>query len=378
MYSTCLFCNRPLGTNEAIEEFPIGRRLAYDPAKGRLWAVCRRCERWNLSPLEIRWEAIEACERAFRDTRLRVSTDNIGLARLSEGLELVRIGDPQRPEFAAWRYGDQFGRRRQRALLYTAAGSAAVGAVVVGGTALGVTVGGGWWGFAGLYNHWKNERTIARVRDEDGNPIRVQQKHLLESRLLPGPGADGWELELAHVPGWDKVSHKTRASHTRLQGEGALRITGQVMARVNRRGGRKQTVQDAVRRIEEVAHPEHYLKEAARDSERLRRNGAAALAEKRRRGRSRASHTRKGSLEALPADMRLAVEMATQEQAEREAMQGELAALEAAWQAADEIAAIADDLLLPDSVREFIRRESGTSGDGRSLSTGTEAGVPRD
>ncbi|MGI9039356.1 MAG: hypothetical protein ACR2GQ_10905 [Gemmatimonadota bacterium] len=60
MYSTCLFCNRPLGTNEAIEEFPIGRRLAYDPAKGRLWAVCRRCERWNLSPLEIRWEAIEA------------------------------------------------------------------------------------------------------------------------------------------------------------------------------------------------------------------------------------------------------------------------------------------------------------------------------
>jgi hypothetical protein len=123
MYSTCLFCNRPLGENEAIEEFPVGRRLAYDAAKGRLWVVCRRCERWNLSPLETRWEAIEACERRFRDTRLRVSTDNIGLARLSEGLELVRVGAPQRPEFAAWRYGDQFGRRRKRAIAYTAAGA---------------------------------------------------------------------------------------------------------------------------------------------------------------------------------------------------------------------------------------------------------------
>ena len=34
--------------------------------------VCRRCERWNLTPLEERWEAIEDCERAFRATTLRV------------------------------------------------------------------------------------------------------------------------------------------------------------------------------------------------------------------------------------------------------------------------------------------------------------------
>ena len=43
-----------------------------------------------------------------------VDTDNIGIARLREGLELVRIGPALRPEFAAWRYGDQFGRRRMR------------------------------------------------------------------------------------------------------------------------------------------------------------------------------------------------------------------------------------------------------------------------
>jgi hypothetical protein len=47
-------------------------------------------------------------------------------------------------------------------------------------------------------------------------------------------------------------------------------------------------------------------------------------------------------------------------------MEGELAALEAAWRAAEEIAAIADDLLLPDSVRDFIRRERRAAGpDGR-------------
>ena len=32
MHSACLFCNRPLGTNEVVEEFPIGRRLAFDRA----------------------------------------------------------------------------------------------------------------------------------------------------------------------------------------------------------------------------------------------------------------------------------------------------------------------------------------------------------
>ena len=75
MYSTCLFCTRALGSNEVIEHFPIGRRLAYDEAKGRLWVVCRHCEKWNLTPLEERWEAIEECERYYRETRLRMSSD---------------------------------------------------------------------------------------------------------------------------------------------------------------------------------------------------------------------------------------------------------------------------------------------------------------
>ena len=102
MFTSCIHCTQDLGRNEAFETFPIGTRLAYDAAQGRLWVICTACGRWNLTPLDERWETIEAAERRFRASRLRVSTDNIGLARLREGVDLIRIGAPQRPEMAAW------------------------------------------------------------------------------------------------------------------------------------------------------------------------------------------------------------------------------------------------------------------------------------
>ena len=30
MYTTCMFCNKPLGTNQVVETFPVGRRLAFE------------------------------------------------------------------------------------------------------------------------------------------------------------------------------------------------------------------------------------------------------------------------------------------------------------------------------------------------------------
>src|SRR5215831_12260351 len=147
MYSTCLFCNQSLGTNAAIDSFSIGRRLAFDAAKGRLWVVCRKCERWNLSPLDERWEAIEQAERLYSETRRRVATAEIGLARLRDGTELVRIGAPLRPEFAGWRYGDQFGRRRTRQILIAGAGLVAIGGVVVGGAIVGASLASFGWMF---------------------------------------------------------------------------------------------------------------------------------------------------------------------------------------------------------------------------------------
>ena len=95
MFRRCLFCNADLGRNEVVEVFPVGRRLAFDAARGRLWVVCRACERWNLSPLEERFEAVEACEALYRDARLRAATENVGLAKrlpLGAALRMTLLG----------------------------------------------------------------------------------------------------------------------------------------------------------------------------------------------------------------------------------------------------------------------------------------------
>ena len=140
VYHTCLYCTKELGANDVLETLPIGRRVAFDAAQGRLWVVCRSCEKWNLVPFDTRLETIDACERLFADTRLRFSTDNIGLARVREGLELVRVGPALRPEFAAWRYGDRFGSRRRRNLLIAAGTGAARVAFAAAASVLGVNL----------------------------------------------------------------------------------------------------------------------------------------------------------------------------------------------------------------------------------------------
>src|SRR5216110_221443 len=176
MYAHCIYCHAGLGNNSVIETFPVGRRLAFDAVKGRLWAVCRKCERWNLTPLEERWEAVEDCERRFRAARKRVSTENIGLARLDEGLELVRIGQPLRPEFAAWRYGDQFGRRRKRMMVKSTIAVAGMAALWGGAAVAGVAVGG-FYGFShNIYKRIAYGRADAIIARVHTGPARIDVK----------------------------------------------------------------------------------------------------------------------------------------------------------------------------------------------------------
>jgi hypothetical protein len=59
-------------------------------------------------------------------------------------------------------------------------------------------------------------------------------------------------------------------------------------------------------------------------------------------------------LAKLPARVRLAVEMAAHEENERIAMEGDLVLLELDWKEAEEIAAIADSLLIPAEVEEQL------------------------
>ncbi len=87
-----------------------GHRLAYDPDKGRLWNVCSACSRWTLTPLESRWETLEACEEVVqKEGKVRFSTAHLSLVEVGEG-ELIRVGHPPRPESVDWRYGPRSGR----------------------------------------------------------------------------------------------------------------------------------------------------------------------------------------------------------------------------------------------------------------------------
>ena len=334
MYSTCLFCNKELGANEVIENFPVGRRLAYDEAKGRLWVVCRRCEKWNLTPLEERWEAIEECERLFRETRLRMSSDNIGLAKLKEGLTLVRIGQPMRPEFAAWRYGDQFGRRRKRTMLISGVGIAAVGAVMAGGIAAGVGVGG---------LHMVPQMIInipvrVKIKTKDGRVLKVRQQNLERSRFLMNSETveDGWGVYVKHSNGEDT-----------FDGEEAVRVTSLLLPKLNAMAGPKRVVDDAVQRIEDAGNPERYL---AQLPEKVR------AADRDRYGDRTVKEKKLGLVGKLPKPTKLALEMAVHEEQERRALEGELWLLEAAWRDAEEIAGISDDLFVPTEADEFIER----------------------
>jgi hypothetical protein len=345
VYATCLFCNGDLGRNEVIESFPIGRRLAFDAAKGRLWVVCRKCERWNLSPLEERWEAIEDCERQFRATKLRVSTDQIGLARLKEGLELVRIGEPQRPEMAAWRYGDQFGRRRRRHYAMVAGGVAVAGVIVVAGPMLGLVSGAALnplWQVMNAGRGIYRARTFVNVTTADGTHLRTRLSELHHVRLSSHDGEIA--LEVPTSPGFRVgpwYRYRGRTMH-QLTGDAAIRAAGALLPRINQRGGSQADVQRAVTLLEADPAPEKVFTRAIGSLERTNRWNT---------GKYGAS-----VLHKLPLHTRLALEMAAHEDAERRALEGELYILEAAWRDAEEIAKIADDMFVPESVEAELAR----------------------
>ena len=349
MYSTCLFCHSDLGRNEAIERFPVGRRLSFDAERGRLWVVCQKCGRWNLTPLEERWEAIEECERYFRDTRLRVSTDNIGLARLREGMELVRIGRPQRPEFAAWRYGEQLGRRRRETFIKVGLGLGALGAVLAGGAAVGIGIGsaGYWiWQVGNQIVQGSPDAVVARIDQREGNAstqYKVRRKHLPHLQLVTGSGGRWVGGSPPASGGWELLVPYGKKRVLQLTGDEALRAAGKLLPALNRFGASPEKAREAVEMIERHGG----------DPVRYFASTAAALHNARARSKN-------ASVATLPSAVRLALEMAAHEEQERRALEGELASLEAAWKEAEEIAEIADNMFLPKSVGEWLEKRRGS------------------
>jgi hypothetical protein len=337
MYATCLFCHSRLGSNEAIEQFPVGRRLAFDAALGRLWVVCSACGRWNLSPLEERWEAIETCERLFRASRLRVTTAQIGLARLPDGCELVRIGAPLRPEFAAWRYGKRFTRRRSRAQLVAggaivaaSAGAIAFAPILLPAMTMGaisIVVLPGLTSVFGAIpvvgvlaarDYLQHERVIGHlVRDDRVLTVRAKHARAAELRVH---GETTVTLDVPHDGGW-----------VHFNGLEAMHAASTLLAGANRFGAPSSQVRDAVKRVEDLGDAASYLRSASTLGGARGNRLMSLLNVWRHLGAMYLSSTEC-----------LALEMALHEESERRALEGELAILEAAWREAEEIARVAD------------------------------------
>jgi hypothetical protein len=117
-----------------------------------------------------------------------------------------------------------------------------------------------------------------------------------------------------------------------FEGEEALRLAGRLLPAINVSGGGKRAVQEAVQDLEARRGSEAYLDRYFRIAGPVDRKG------------------RPKPVATLPAPTRLALEMALHEEAERRAIEGELAILEAAWQEAEVIAGISDNMFMPAEV----------------------------
>ena len=346
MYSACLWCHARLGTNDQVPTFPVGGRLAFDPERGRLWAVCVGCARWNLAPLEERWEAVEACERLFRGTRMRASTDNIGLAVVPGGLTLVRIGCPLPAELAVWRYGRRLQARRWANALAPSTravgvGSGAAAALAVGAAASFVSLPAMLAG-VGAIVAGSATGVVAWARAED-HRVRRPLTWVVPTGSLPRPvlvgEAEHAELHAADDGRWTLLVRHVTGQPARYEGAVAARLLGEVVTHVNRAGAARAVIDAALAELQRAPVADGATEYAAVASRRrdLGPFGAPAL-------------------HLLPAPMRVALEMDAHERLERRALDGELAELERRWQEADEIATIADALVERPEVERKLRR----------------------
>jgi hypothetical protein len=342
-----------------LEHFPVGKRLAFDQANGRLWVVCGVCRQWNLSPFDERWEAIEEGERLFRDTRLRVSTDQIGLARMKDGTELIRIGAPQRPEFAAWRYGERFQARwAVRGRLAAAAGGLVALQKGIGGFLL--------WQFAtgpfialGIASATAESihlrRRVARLQLPTGESAALTQAHVESLRIVADPDEPtGWQLRVRHRPLKGlRTKFSVHDPEITFRGEEARRVASRLLPRLNRSGGRRQVVAEAVEILDQAGSADAVFRLASRhdpDSGRMSYRERLSFEDEIEQG------AMPPTLARLRTPLKLATEMAAHEEMERAALAGELADLHERWKEAEEIAAIADTLTLSPAVLERLDR----------------------
>lgn len=308
MWKSCLSCISHLGSNEEIENFPIGARLVFDPRKGRLWVICPKCERWNLTPIEERWEAVEELERKFRSSAAKYTGSDVGIARLRSGLEIIRVGaEPTPLEFAAWRWAmrSRVGRMNPlRRFIESFRGNPLAIHPVM-------------W----LMQYASPEVSRWGVRS-------LRQADLVRAGVSPRNDELGWAVDFKQYSGDDffnRAEGLAPAPWAEYTGEAAVAILRRCLPRMNFGRSRERRAPAAVELVAESGGIEGFMKVAA------------------------SSKPRWVQLRHYPRELALAMEMALHENEERRALDGELHRLRRAWARAEEIAAISDDLILPPS-----------------------------
>lgn len=318
----CIFCHGAFPANDAVEHFPVGRRIAFDPGRGRLWAVCPSCHRWNLAPFEDRWEALEELEKARVDSgRVLASTANIALIQ-APGVELVRVGQARLAEEAWWRYGTQMMRRRTRARILGVAEQAVVVATAVAtGGVVYILMGGN-----GVNNLLRWRRFGSTAWRGEARCIRCDA--LLEELSFKGAR----RLHLSRDPD-DELALHLRCRRCRLAGRGgefqiegaaARHVLRRVVTYSHYRGASEGRVRSASQYIEERGTPAAVTRELMATGLRI-----DALLDRHRRTQA------------------VALEIALNEENERRMLEMEVRELEARWREEEEIAAIVDGELSP-------------------------------
>lgn len=315
MITHCLFCGHEFPKNETVEQFPIGTRIAFDPARGRLWSVCAGCRRWTLAPIESRWEALEELERIATDrAQLLVQGENIALLRTGN-VDLVRVGNAGLREEAWWRYGTELARRhahargivRRNRFLELTVSLLLLGFPIWGGAAAELR----WLDGARRKRYgrvvWNGETSCTRCGGAipslafgDYNDVRVAGDAGLELRI-PCPRC-------------------LRSGHGSVTGAEATTTLRRLLAYRNFAGATAGEVDDATALIKRVGSAEGLVETIRHRDIRL---------------------------DALDKVGALGLEIAVNDEVEWQQLTTEVRAVEREWHEAEQVAAIADGELTP-------------------------------
>lgn len=325
-----------------------------------------RCDQWNLVPIEERWEAVEECEAIAASAEAKGTEGEVGVASTASGLELVCVGRLGRDDIANWRYGRRLAER-QRTLFWLALSlvglAAALGVragIAAGSPGLGVYVAllGAIW----LGHFWWNPLRIAPTTvTMEEERVRVWPWQL-DDMMLDGADDDGRPAVV--LPG---------RQNRRFKNQDAARLLAVLLPRLNGANCATASVRAAVARVTDAEKEERtHSKTVTRKGRRHVANIAARPEPLLRPWERLALKDTRVPIRCVLAEHRLALEMAVTEEVEQLELKAAAQALGAELIDEEEIASIADNLLVPEIVEIRLREAQAAARDAASREQGHE------